>query len=410
MSEYADIYVKNLSLFSFRNYLNSDIVSLIFSKKDLSITPNYKDDLDEEETEEYTRYIYKTTIKNAKERLDAQGFSISNFEKIFNQNLLQAVDYSGFLYNLGIDFEDRDEIALERCKKRVTFRKWQNAMKKIVSYELEHGNVRWRSTTFPLDIRTECEKIIYYSLKDTDSESYYGIFTEFVDIALIFRLILESCDESDDIILDFSYLQYWAEDCIPKAISATDDVEKTIVLVEGTSDKDILDFAITQIYPHLSDLFYFMDFDDAKGAKRDGGTSFVVKNLKTFYFSKLKSKFIAIFDNDAEGYYSKCELMREIKNWPDNFRILLYSDIKLFNKYPTIAPNGSIVPDDITQRACSIELYLPDNLIKEDTSYFPVEWESRKKIKNENGERTFNLDEWERMNQLLDTIVFAFKK
>ena len=440
MSEYADIYVKNLSLFSFRNYLNSDIVSLIFSKKDLSITPNYKDDLDEEETEEYTRYIYKTTIKNAKERLDAQGFSISNFEKIFNQNLLQAVDYSGFLYNLGIDFEDRDEIALERCKKRVTFRKWQNAMKKIVSYELEHGNVRWRSTTFPLDIRTECEKIIYYSLKDTDSESYYGIFTEFVDIAFIFRLILESCNDSDDIILDFSYLQYWAEDCIPKAISATDDVEKTIVLVEGTSDKDILDFAITQIYPHLSDLFYFMDFDDAKGAKRDGGTSFVVKNLKTFYFSKLKSKFIAIFDNDAEGYYSKCELMREIKNWPDNFRILLYPDIKLFNKYPTIAPNGSIVPDDITQRACSIELYLPDNLIKEDTSYFPVEWESRKKIKNENGdtefwyqgvisqkdeiketfhklrkeiengERTFNLDEWERMNQLLDTIVFAFKK
>lgn len=440
MSEYADIYVKNLSLFSFRNYLNSDIVSLIFSKKDLSITPNYKDDLDEEETEEYTRYIYKTTIKNAKERLDAQGFSISNFEKIFNKNLLQAVDYSGFLYNLGIDIEDIDEIALERCKKRVTFRKWQNAMKKIVSYEIEHGNVRWRSTTFPLDIRTECEKIIYYSLKDTDSESYYGIFTEFVDIAFIFRLVLESCNESDDIILDFSYLQYWAEDCIPKALSATDDVEKIIVLVEGTSDKDILDFAITQIYPHLSDLFYFMDFDDAKGAKRDGGTSFVVKNLKTFYFSKLKSKFIAIFDNDAEGYYSKCELMREIKNWPDNFRILLYPDIKLFNKYPTIAPNGSIVLDDITKRACSIELYLPDNLIKDDTSYFPVEWESRKKIKNENGdtefwyqgvisqkdeiketfhklrkeiengERTFNLDEWERMNQLLDTILFAFKK
>ena len=190
MSEYADICIKNLSLFSFRNYLNSDIVSLIFSKKDLAITQNYISDLEEEDSEEYTRYIYKTTIKNAKERLDAQGFSISNFEKIFNKNLLQAVDYSGFLYNLGIDIEDRDEIALERCKKRVTFRKWQNAMKKIVSYELEHGNIRWRSTTFPLDVRTECEKIIYYSLKDTDSESFYGIFTEFVDIAFIFRLIL----------------------------------------------------------------------------------------------------------------------------------------------------------------------------------------------------------------------------
>ena len=440
MSEYADICIKNLSLFSFRNYLNSDIVSLIFSKKDLAITQNYKSDLEEENSEEYTRYIYKTTIKNAKERLDAQGFSISNFEKIFNKNLLQAVDYSGFLYNLGIDIEDRDEIALERCKKRVTFRKWQNAMKKIISYELEHGNVRWRTTTFPLDIRTECEKIIYYSLKDTDSESYYGIFTEFVDIAFIFRLVFEFCDECDDIILDFSYLQYWAEDCIPKAISATDDIERTIVLVEGTSDKDILDFTINQIYPHLSDLFYFMDFDDTKGGTRDGGTSFVVKSLKTFYFSKLKSRFIAIFDNDAEGYFGKCTLMSEIKNWPDNFRILLYPDIKLFNKYPTIAPNGSTVLDNISKRACAIELYLPDNLIKDDTSYFPIEWESRKKIKNENGyteflyqgvisqkdeikkrfhklrkeiengERAFNFDEWERMKQLLDTIVFAFKK
>ena len=37
-----------------------------------------------------------------------------------------------------------------------------------------------------------------------------------------------------------------------------------------------------------------MDFDDGYGGKRDGGTSYVIKNLKTFYFSGLKSKFIAI--------------------------------------------------------------------------------------------------------------------
>lgn len=438
MSEYADITIKNLSLISFRNYLGPDIVSLFFSKSDLIITPNYRIDFEDEDSEGYTRYMYKTTIKKAKERLDALGFGISNFENAFNANLLQAIDYSAFLQHLRVEFDDREEIALERCKKRVTFKKWINAMHKIISYELENGNISCYNTNESIVINTECEKIIYHALKDSDTESYYGILTEFVDVAYIFRIILENCDDSYDIVLDFSCLQYWAEDCIPKACLATEAVEKTIVLVEGTSDKDILEFAINKIYPHLSDLFYFMDFDDATGAKRDGGTSYVVKNLKTFYFSKLKTKFIAIFDNDVEGYSSKCALLNEIKNWPDNFRILLYPDIKMFHRYPTLAPNGTMMLDDISGKACSIELYLPDRLIKTNDEYFPIEWESRKKIKGENGyekalyqgvisekdtikenfhelrraiekgKQPFILDEWKRMRNLLDTIVFAF--
>ena len=69
----------------------------------------------------------------------------------------------------------------------------------------------------------------------------------------------------------------------------TDDVEKTIILVEGTSDKDILEFSLEQLYPHLYDLFYFMDFNDENGGARDGGTSYLIKNLKTFYFSPYSS-------------------------------------------------------------------------------------------------------------------------
>lgn len=34
-------------------------------------------------------------------------------------------------------------------------------------------------------------------------------------------------------------------------LEAAEKCEKTIVLVEGTSDKDILEFAIKQLYPHL---------------------------------------------------------------------------------------------------------------------------------------------------------------
>ena len=81
--------------------------------------------------------------------------------------------------------------------------------------------------------------------------------------------------------------------------------------------------------------------------------------LPQIYFSKIKSNFIAIFDNDAEGYASKCMLLNEIKNWPANFKILLYPKLKLLRKYPTVAPNGTIVYDNINRKAASIELYLP---------------------------------------------------
>lgn len=435
MSEYANINIKKFSLESFRNYLDPHIVSLFFNKNDLSIITGCKADLEEDESD--TKYVYKTTVKKAKERLDAQGFSVSNFEKLFRKNLLNAIDYSGFPHNLGInDDGEFDDEAIHQIKSKVTFKKWKNAIHKIILYQLNNGTIYQYSMDEQVSISTICDKIIYSSLKSYIDESFYGIFTDFIDKAYIYRLILESCDDNDDIILDFTNLQYWDYDCIHKALSSTDDVEKTIVLVEGTSDKDILEFVIRQLYPHLYDLFYFMDFNDENGGARDGGTSYLIKNLKTFYFSKLKTKFIAVFDNDAEGYSSKCSLLNEIKNWPDNFRILLYPDIKEFRKYPTLAPNGAIILDDINKKACSIELYLPDELIKENQIYLPIEWETRKKITNDeflyqgviskkddikkrfhklrkdikNGKKSFINEDWNRMKQLLNNIVFAFVK
>lgn len=74
-----------------------------------------------------------------------------------------------------------------------------------------------------------------------------------------------------------------------------------------------------------------------------------------------------------------------MKNWPENFRILLYPQLDRFRKYPTLAPNGKIVFDDINKKAASIELYLPDSIIMSDNKYYPIEWECRKRMKDEKG-------------------------
>ena len=36
-----------------------------------------------------------------------------------------------------------------------------------------------------------------------------------------------------------------------------------------------------------------------------------------------------------------------LKQLPDNFRVLLYPEDKMFHRYPTIAPNGKVILDNI---------------------------------------------------------------
>ena len=440
MSEYACIEIKKKSLARFRNYLEKDVVELFFSRDDLTIEQNYVDDPEDEDSEPYTRYTYQTSVKKAKERLDAMGYGKERFELLFNKRVFEAIDYDPFLHHLRVDIEDRDEKAQDRLKKYVSFKKWINALDRIVKYELESGDITEYSKDNSFHPRTECDKLIYYSLKDVDAESFYSLKTEIINPAYIIRQILDSCSDEDSIILDFSYLDNWAEDCIPKAIEATGNAEKIIVLVEGSSDKEILEFALSKIYPHLADLFYFMNFTDGHGNNRPGGNSEIRKQMEVFYYSKLRAKFIAVFDNDAVGYQSKHLLLNEkIKNWPENFRILCYPPIPFFRKYPTLAPNEKLLIDDINRKACSIELYLPDKLIMSEGIFFPIEWESRQTIKKtdgvaeflyqgvisnkdtikkrfydmknkiNSGKEVFIPQEWERMKLLLDEIVFAFK-
>ena len=92
MSEYADIKIKSLSLYSFRNYLDSSIVGLFFSKDDLIIDPNCKEDPEDEDSTVYTKYLYKTTVKRAIDRLDAQGFTLKRFEKQFWEKASEIID------------------------------------------------------------------------------------------------------------------------------------------------------------------------------------------------------------------------------------------------------------------------------------------------------------------------------
>ena len=72
---------------------------------------------------------------------------------------------------------------------------------KIINYELEHGSIKGNGDISNVNVKTECEKVIFHSLKEDYAESYYAIYPEIIPEAYIVRLIMESCANDDEIIL-----------------------------------------------------------------------------------------------------------------------------------------------------------------------------------------------------------------
>lgn len=436
MSEYATIEINGYSVCSFRNYLDKRICGFFFSDSDLKTTPGFKYDIEDPDEEPIERFAYRTTVSKARDRLDAMGYSISSFEKLLTTKGALCVDYDSLIHSLRINWneDNYDSIIMNRFSKNVTLKKWINSTKKIIEYETNHGEINEYSANKGIKLTTECDKIIYHSKSNGDYGFYNGLNTSIVNVGLCFRIVLECFNPDDIITLDFTNLQLW--DDISKSLGIEEELEKTIVLVEGSSDKSILEFGMKYLFPHVNDIFYFMDFE-LFGTKREGSTSALTNNIKTFIASKLKARIIAIYDNDTAGQFAKLKLLDDVKI-PDNIKILNYPDMNCFNKYPTFSPNKELVFDNINGRACSIELYLPDECIKDDNGFYYIEWQSMQSLNLSSGlkkeyqgviskkemvkkdtfdlirsikstKTPFNPEAWDKLRVLLKTIVFAFK-
>ncbi|MEU3549429.1 hypothetical protein [Streptomyces longwoodensis] len=150
-----------------------------------------------------------------------------------------------------------------------------------------------------------------------------------------------------------------------------------VVLTEGRSDVAILEPAFALLYPHLTDLVRFMDF----AHRPAGGAGPLASTLRTFAAAGIANRVVALFDNDAAG----CDALRALRPemLPGNLKALCYPDLALARRYPTLGPPTCDAPEgrreyaDINGAACSIELYLgQDLLVREDGSLPPVQWRS----------------------------------
>ena len=150
-----------------------------------------------------------------------------------------------------------------------------------------------------------------------------------------------------------------------------------VVLTEGRTDAEFLAAGLKILYPHLTDLIRFLDYD----YRPEGGVGALVRMVRAFTAAGIVNRVVAIFDNDTAAADALRSL--ELSKLPDHIRVLCYPPIDLASNYPTLgpptvdSPRGSLSRGDVNGSAGSIELYLgKDVLAREDGTLRPVQWKS----------------------------------
>lgn len=191
----------------------------------------------------------------------------------------------------------------------------------------------------------------------------------------------------DDTIIEYDLSDIvsggWIKDDLDGDLDIYKSTEKIIVLTEGKTDSEFISKSIEIFYPYLHHKYHFLDFEEYKV---ESSASALAKLIKTFIAVGIKHHIIAIFDNDTTGIKELGSL--EKYKIPDHIKILKYPNIYLAKSYPTIGPSGK-KKMNVNSLACSIEMYLGEEVLKKDGEFIPVYWKSYdEKTKKYQGEIT----------------------
>ena len=148
-----------------------------------------------------------------------------------------------------------------------------------------------------------------------------------------------------------------------------------IVVTEGKSDAVFLSDALGLLYPHLTDIVKFLDYDD----RPEGGAGALVRTIRSFAAAGIINRVVAIFDNDTAA--AEALLGVDRIELPKNIVVTRYPYFEALRNYPTLGPptrvhpTGTRINADVNGLAASIELYLgKDVLTDPDGQLQPVQW------------------------------------
>lgn len=363
MGEVVGLRIGNYDFLSYKNTFG-DLLS-IFSKQDLKIEEVFDGELQENITKRY----FTTTVGKAKMCLDVMGHTILMAKQLFKNHKKNYMDY--------IDEYPDDKIDIESIEKNYTFEMWSQA---VIKYSTILATDIYEEGDYKLlrqcrsENNTFCEKLVLDSLPYWKDDTFFGIDMYYLDEETgtlwdVFRIILEAFKDEEVITLDYTNL-FEGGWCNEVPDEKDYSVSKTVILTEGNTDAKVICDAMRLLYPHMVKFYSFIDFStyDVQGS-----TNQLTHYLKAFIAAGIENRIIALYDNDSAGL-SEISLLKKIPI-PPNVKVMHLPDLDLCSSYPTIGPAGNSV-DDINGRACSIEMFVGKDILKENGEYVPVRWKS----------------------------------
>lgn len=385
MGEYVSISIDHLDVLTYKNRIGD--LLLIFSDADLCIEPY------EEDGEESERRYFSASVERVRRSLDVIGYTLKKAQKVFEEQKKEACDW----------FSDEEDY-LVQYNTEFTYEEWEKAIIKVAREEARLKSTMFTSPGEEIDhSRTFAEKEIIKSLSGAD-ENFWGIYVDCYlepqrhnEIGwLVLRVILEAFNKNKKVIVDYTNLYEggWCDEIFAGELR---QAPKTVILTEGKFDIKILSRTMKLLYPGMEKFYSFFDFESFR---TKGSTDSVVSYVKAFASAQIENRVIALLDNDAAGIEARNQL--EEINLPDNFRVMTLPDVKIAKKYPTVGPTKN-EKVDINGRACSIEIYLGQDILKIDGEFEPVMWEGYKeKVKRYQGKLLNKSSIQERFENKLD--------
>ncbi len=382
MGSYCQLYISDYPVFSSSSYVSPAVMTM-FRESDKKIYNRHFGERNkiewghvDPEDDNYEEVVeYREKAKYVKQRLDIIGFNIERVKREFNEVKVLEVEK---LKELSEDDEHNLWTKEIEILNTSTFEDYLTAFKTIMNSNIH--------PVYYIGKNPDSSPLIKYILED--NEEFYWSFP-CNDFRCFLRALLEVSPDNTDVIQDITdlvnsgYYQPSDKVChlsLEELIGDYATSSKIIVLTEGSTDTEFLKGSLKLLYPHLYDYFTFMDF----GFRPPGGLGPLVNAVKSFAGAGIENRIIALFDNDTAAY-SAIDSLKDI-GIPNNIVITHYPDIEIAESYPAIGPNGQTM-QNINRLACSIELYLGSDILKQDGEYIPIQWKGYdKKIKRYQGE------------------------
>lgn len=221
--------------------------------------------------------------------------------------------------------------------------------------------------------------------RSTGSRHWLLDMLTYMDERFALRLVLLAFPH-DEVVLDVTDLGEggWVTDAETLASDAALSITgvagmhaPVVVLTEGRTDAEFLRVGLQVLYPHLTDLIRFLDYE----GRPEGGVGALVRMIRAFAAAGIVNRVVAIFDNDTAATDALRTL--DMTKIPDQIKVVRYPYLEIAENYPTLgpptieSPSGSVSPANVNGLAGSIELYLGRDVLTQGNGiFYPVQWTS----------------------------------